>query len=752
LPLDAPNLDDRTFDDLYREVVARVPVHTPEWTNVGDSDPGTTLLQLFTFLVDNLGYRSNRIPEAMRRTFLGLLGVGLRPAVPARGLVSMTATAAVTVPRGSIARAGKVPFRTQRTVRVLPVEAHVVWKRPNRDLDAATVQHLIRLHGPVVGSGNVTSMAFYDPTELTAPPPGGALAAVDLSDQQDGPVDGAVWIALTVGDDAVRAAGNDPVRAVTTAAGQIAGATLTIGIHPGGRPSDATSPPQRSGAPSSDPGLLVEAAAPGAAPSYQRLVITHADPVLDRPGVIDVRLPELTELTPPWPTSISGEGVGDLPPLLHDRELAARVVTWLRVRRRADTSGSTAGAAVLSWVGVNTALALQAVAVRDERLGTGTGAPDQVLRVMHTPVLLDTDTADALVDVVGPRGEWERWERRTDLDGCGPDDRAYVVDAESGTVRFGSGVRGARPPAGAAIRISYEYGGGVAGLVPPDAISTFDGTEPVKLRNPLATWGAADTETVAEAERSIPAWLRHRDRAVTAADFREIALRTPGVDLGRVDVLGLFDPRSDSPVADRTDAAGAVTVMVVPRADATAPTPPASTDRHVLTSVCAWLEPRRLLTTQLFVRGPQWVPVVVSVGVALAPGEVREEVETAVRTALLRHLSALDGGLRPTASELAVETTGASPQGWPLGAAVRADDLLAAATRVPGVRFVEGVRLAVVRNGAVSAATAIALSGLELPHAKVFVTTGAPDDPLGLLGSSLAAPAALPIPVIPRKC
>ena len=66
MPMTVPNLDNRTFDDLYREVRARVAVHTPEWTNLNDSDPGVTLLQLFTFLADNLSYRSNRIPEATR--------------------------------------------------------------------------------------------------------------------------------------------------------------------------------------------------------------------------------------------------------------------------------------------------------------------------------------------------------------------------------------------------------------------------------------------------------------------------------------------------------------------------------------------------------------------------------------------------------------------------------------------------------------------------------------------------------------
>ena len=47
MPLAAPNLDDRTFDDIFDEARSRIPRYTPEWTNHNDSDPGITLLQLF---------------------------------------------------------------------------------------------------------------------------------------------------------------------------------------------------------------------------------------------------------------------------------------------------------------------------------------------------------------------------------------------------------------------------------------------------------------------------------------------------------------------------------------------------------------------------------------------------------------------------------------------------------------------------------------------------------------------------------
>jgi hypothetical protein len=754
MPIVVPNLDDRDFEQLYQELRARVPVHTPEWTNLNDSDPGVTLLQLFAFLADNLGYRSNRIPEATRRTFLTLLGRGLQPATPAVGFVSFQLEAASrVVPEGTVARAGKVSFRTLRSVSVLPVEARVFWKRPRTDLDEDTLEHLRRLHEPFLGTTGSSSLAFYDPVELAAPTTGVPPTVVDLADPVTGPVDGALWIAVCATETAVRAAGNQPAAAVDATGALIAGQTLTLGVLPGATEDGRRLDPARSTIPEADPGLVVEASAPGPGPTYRRVQPTYAQQVLDRPGVLDVPLPALDSLTGPWDVDPSTEGTGDHPPVVQDAALAARIVTWLRVRRPSSgTAGSAPGGAPLSWVGANVASVVQATRVVAEQLAVGNGAPDQRYRTANVPILLD-QADPPVVEVQGSDGQWEAWTPTDSLYAAAADDKVFIIDAEAGVVSFGTGLHGFRPPLLAGIRITYDWGGGPVGVVPIDAINKADLPAGVKVRNPLGTWGGSAAETVEEGERSIPTWLRHRDRAVTASDFRDIVLRTPGVDLGRCDVLSLFDPRADPPVADPTDAAGAVTVMVVPRADALAPSPPATTDPHVLEAVCRWLDPKRLLTTQVFVRGARWVPVVVSIGIALMPGEVREEVEQRAAAAIRGYLSPLTGGLVGAEQPgITVEATGGSPTGWPLQTAVRRDDLTAAATRVPGVRYVEGVRLAVTRSGSVvSDVPEVALTGLELPVATVFVGVGEPADPLGLLGDRLDG-TAVPVPVIPRKC
>src|SRR5215467_5596195 len=112
MPIPNPILDDRSYQQLRDELVRRIPVYAPEWTDHNASDPGITLIELFAFLGENLLYRFNQIPEATKLAFLDLLQLPLRPAVPARALLTLATKQAggVPVPLHSEAKAGKVLF------------------------------------------------------------------------------------------------------------------------------------------------------------------------------------------------------------------------------------------------------------------------------------------------------------------------------------------------------------------------------------------------------------------------------------------------------------------------------------------------------------------------------------------------------------------------------------------------------------------------------------------------------------------
>src|SRR5947209_16371676 len=116
MALKIPTLDNRTYQDLLNEALARIPVHNPEWTNFNRSDPGVTLIELFAFLSESLLYRCNQIPERNHRKFLSLLNIPLQPATPAQGLVTFTndrgPLQTITLNNDLEVRAGQVPFRT----------------------------------------------------------------------------------------------------------------------------------------------------------------------------------------------------------------------------------------------------------------------------------------------------------------------------------------------------------------------------------------------------------------------------------------------------------------------------------------------------------------------------------------------------------------------------------------------------------------------------------------------------------------
>jgi hypothetical protein len=813
MTIQIPVLDDRTYDQLVAEARSRVPVHTPEWTNLNENDPGITLLELFAFLTDNLLYRSNRIPEANRLKFLSLLGIGLQPASPGVGLVTVSNDRGplplLAFEAGTELTAGQVRFLTDTSLAVLPVTAAAYYKQPQQ-LDAATLDHYRMLYQSFLQTDSEV-LTFYKPVALEPPATGKPDPVIDLGDPVNGTIDRSLWIALLGQKGAVLS----DVRAA------IAGQTLTIGVYPTATVAGQVVLPEHTGTPTSDPGLVVEIASPASDPSdpaaatglgigpasYSRLPITYAEPVLDAPGLIQVTLPAYERLLL-WDFDPEEEGTGDFPPRLDDPQVSSRLVTWIRLRYpplgdddtaggatgatgsaddatatkaatvtaagSADlslagcgcrcggsttTTGSTSAATMpgrLTWVGVNATRAVQAVAVRLESLGLAPGTPYHVCTLAHSPVLttaLPDATAEAVtVEVQDIDGTWSTWHQIDDILAAAPEDQVFMLDPAAGTITFGSGLNGLRPVRGARLRASYWYGGGVQGRV---AIGGLNKSTALpggfSVANPLPTWGAGEGESSADGEAAITRWLRHRDRLVTGDDFRDLTRRTPGIALGRVEVLPLFNPDATGP----QEWPGMVTLLAIPQSDAMHPDAPVP-DRQFLDAVCAWLAPRRLVTTELHVRGPVYVPVWASVAVVPLPGQVPSLVNQAVTNAVRSFLSPLTGGLPSEPSDDGlVGSPGTTGSGWPLGVNVRAQDIEAVATRVPGVRYVDSVQLATVGpDGAVlSPVDSVPLTGLQLPRSTVVCSAPPAVDPAGLIaGSQAVAPTSVPVPVVPETC
>jgi predicted phage baseplate assembly protein len=105
MPLAAPNLDDRRFQDLVDEAKRMVQQRCPEWSDHNVHDPGVTMIELFAWMTDQLVYRLNRVPDRNYLKFLDLIDVKLFPPTAATCDVTFWLSAAqeeaVRIPAGT---------------------------------------------------------------------------------------------------------------------------------------------------------------------------------------------------------------------------------------------------------------------------------------------------------------------------------------------------------------------------------------------------------------------------------------------------------------------------------------------------------------------------------------------------------------------------------------------------------------------------------------------------------------------------
>lgn len=138
----------------------------------------------------------------------------------------------------------------------------------------------------------------------------------------------------------------------------------------------------------------------------------------------------------------------------------------------------------------------------------------------------------------------EQWDLVETLGFSSPYDQVFVVEYVSEglfVAKFGDGIRGAIPRAGAEAKLSYNITQGINGNLDSGTITDFKGTPNVEpsgaltnytlnITNPNAATGGSDRETIEDMREHLGCSLRTLDRAVTFKDFIDIAKLCPGVD------------------------------------------------------------------------------------------------------------------------------------------------------------------------------------------------------------------------------
>lgn len=654
--LPIPNLDDRRFDDLVKEGRERVSRHLPELTHIAPGDPVHAMVDLFAYLTETMLYRMNLIPERQRRAVMNLLQIPMRTARPARGIVCVDAgKTAVSLPSlirdGVQLKAGQQSFTAAGELQATPLSLSVSIKRRLDETELSGLGLSLQELRDQYGIKNSQSPQPFEPKAFVL-----GKENLSLETSLDKQFYLAFLLPKKIADQRESLIDN------------LAGITLNIAIAP----ADELEAEEIS---SLTPRLL----------RWEFLTRDEDGNLLALPleqvadssrggrqlGVVRLRLPNNTQLYDSLqPSDPMFAGLGDNPPELPAPLSGEHVVFWLRLSSEDEPDLS------LGYLGVNGLDLLGQGLKTDLMIGIGSGNPDHMIQLPDVNI-----DPGSIVLQVEEDNAWVSWQRVDFLTGLDGDAKVYRLDPVAGVVYFGDGLEGGkRPPRGRRIRIaSYLHGGGSASNLPAGEIKEIGfNASRLNLRHEWPTKGGIDAETVTQAERRIPQFLTHRNRAVTEADFRTLAQNNPVNPVAKAEVLVGFIPGSNLN-AIRENVPGAVSVFVLPpRQPALRQTPKPT--KGLLKDVFEYLLQRLLIGTELYVLSPEYVPLAVGVKVQVVDLETEQETLQAVQQAVVNFLWPLAPG-------------GALGDGWGMGVAVRDSELVTQVARVPGVRAVNSLSI-----------------------------------------------------------
>jgi predicted phage baseplate assembly protein len=589
MPLEShlPVIDNRRYDDIMSEARTRIARYTPEWTpvwtDVNDSDPGITLVQVFAWLTEMLTFRLGQVPELNYLKFLQLLGIELNPAEPALTEITFPVLESYFEPYVI------VPARTQVTAESDEGQDLIVF-----EAERALVALTARLASVQVFDGYAFADIRVDNEDVVQGfEPFGPLANPDsalmlgFSYDQEFPLN----VELNL--------------AVWAFEGITGPAAFQCGL------------PESQVYPSAQ--IAWEYWSDREWRSLN--LLKDETQALTRSGHIYLKTPAKATMRRAVIGAVAEERY------------------WIRGRLK---QSQYERPPKLLAIRTNTVPAIQAETVRDEVLGGSDGSPNQTFRLANTPVLHDT-----LVLEVDEGDGFHEWTQVDDFFGSSGSDRYFVLNRTTGEIRFGGGghfnIGGAIPvanvdnPGANVVAREYRFGGGQRGNVAAGALNTLltsvRGIDENGITNLRAAHSGRDEESLPEAKLRAPRSLKSKCRAVAEEDFEHLALEAANIK--RAKALSLYHPNFPD-----VKVPGVVTVIVVP--DSSEPNPMPS--EGTLRTVCAYLDRRRLLTTELYVVKPIYRRVEIRVGAIAEDNADLAEVKEGIEQTLLDYFHPLKGG------------------------------------------------------------------------------------------------------------
>ncbi len=722
--LPIPNLDDRRFDDLVKEGRERVAKHLPELTQIAPGDPAHAMVDLFAYLTETMLYRMNLIPERQRRAVMNLLQIPVRTAKPSRGVVCVDAgQTAVNLPSligdGIQFKAGKQSFTASGELQATPLSVSVSIKRKLEETELSDMGVSLQELRDQYGIKRKDKPQPFEPKTFS-------LGKEPLSLAQS--LDKYFYMAFLLPKKIIDSR-NELIE-------NLAGIILNIAIAP----ADELEASEIS---SLSPRKLrwdfLTRDEEGNVLALPLEIVADSSRGGRQTGIVRLRLLDNTELFDAMETDDPMfAGVGQEPPELPAPLTNDRIVFWLRLSSEDDPELN------LGYLGVNGMDILGQGLKTDLMIGISSGNPDQMFNLPDTNI-----DPDSIILQVEENNAWVSWQRVDFLVGLGSDAQAYRLDSASGVVYFGDGLEGGKRPAeGRRIRVaSYLHGGGQETNLPAGDIKEIaTNASRLTVRHEWPTKGGLDAETVTQAERRIPQYLTHRNRAVTAQDFKILAENNPINPVAKAQVIEGFLPGNNIN-AVRENIPGAVSIFVMPpRIPALRQTPKPT--KGLLKDVFEYLLQRLLIGTELYVLSPEFIPMAVGVNVEVVDPETEQETLQAVQNSMVNYLWPLAPG-------------GALGDGWGMGVKVRASELATQAARVPGVRSVTSLSVFAKKDNRrwrrLKDNESLTLLKYQLPElmgVSAGTGSGKPAFPSGIeadLGNA-GAGTGVPAPVIPEVC
>jgi hypothetical protein len=293
-------------------------------------------------------------------------------------------------------------------------------------------------------------------------------------------------------------------------------------------------------------------------------------------------------------------------------------------------------------------------------------------------------------------GNGQTWTPRYDLldsDPSAPDFVAEVDDTGQAILRFGDGVYGMRPAAGATATFTaaYRVGNGLAGNIGALTIRHIVNGDSavVGAWNPMPARGGVEPEPIEHVRQSAPAAFLTQERAVTTADYTTMAKRLPEILNTRATFRWTGSWRTVFLTTERFDGR--------------------PLDRLFTEQTMLGMERYRMAGHDLDVDGPLYVPLEMEMQVCVKPDYFRSDVEQAL-------LAIFTSGLTPDGRRGVF-----NPDNFTFGQTLHLSPVYAAAQAVSGVSSVK-ITMFRRRDTPVAQAAHVLLDGkivfnrLEIPR------------------------------------